>query len=137
MSVCSEVIHFSAGSTTRTDVEYRANRDSSPKYAEPQAVITAGRSSLYTYDDLHRLSQADIGRFNDTPGSPDLIDEWSDPAQIAYTMDILGNMSLDRKNSGTSASRLSGSRPWASRYRSTAIADCAKSSVVRARHSAS
>ena len=58
---------------------------------------------MYSYDGLHRLSQADTGTLNS--GRTDILTEWSDPSQTAYTMDILGNFtSIDRKNSGTSAS---------------------------------
>lgn len=36
-----------------------------------------GRSSLYTYNGLHRLSEVDIGRLNS--GRTDILDEWADP----------------------------------------------------------
>ena len=87
----------------RSDADYEANRDGSPKFAEEQSDVVLGRSSLYTYDNLSRLTQADRGRLNS--GRTDIVTEWSDPQQIVYTMDILGNMSsIDHKNSGSSAS---------------------------------
>ena len=89
-------------STVRTSVEYVANRDSSPQFAEPQAAVVLGRSSKYAYDGLHRLTGSDVGQLNS--GRTALTGEWAEPHEISYTMDILGNIkTLDRENSGVSA----------------------------------
>lgn len=62
-----------------------------------------GRAQLYSYDGLSRLTEADVGRLNS--GRTDILSEWSDPRQIQYTMDILGNITtLARVNSGVTAS---------------------------------
>ncbi len=91
-----------AGSTNLTDIQDKSNRDGSPQFAEPQSDVVIGRSSLYTYDNLNRLSQADYGKLNS--GRTDLFAEWADPTQLVYTMDIPGNMSsINAKNSGTDA----------------------------------
>ncbi len=98
----SQLVTDSGAATTRDDIQYQANRDGAPQFAEGQPAVTLGRSSLYTYDDLSRLTQADVGRLNG--GRTDILTEWSDPTQIVYTMDILGNITtLNRKNSGVSA----------------------------------
>ncbi len=100
--VVSQLVTDSGAATTRDDIQYQANRDGAPQFAEGQPAVTLGRSSLYTYDDLSRLTQADVGRLNG--GRTDILTEWSDPTQIVYTMDILGNITtLNRKNSGVSA----------------------------------
>jgi YD repeat-containing protein len=101
--VVSQRITDAGNSVNRDDIQYAAARDGSPTFAEPEAALPLGRSQLYSYDHLHRLTEADTGRLNS--GRTDLIDEWSDPQQIVYTMDILGNITtLNRKNSSTSAS---------------------------------
>ena len=89
---------------TRDDVEYASHPDGSPEFAESQAARLLGRSAVYGYDKLHRLTDADIGLLNS--GRDDLYGEWVyDPHERTYTMDILGNITaLDRKNSGTSGS---------------------------------
>ncbi|MEW6253923.1 MAG: hypothetical protein AB1716_25030, partial [Planctomycetota bacterium] len=88
--------------TLRDEVEYRSNRDGSPKYAAAEAAVVLGRSQLYGYDDLHRLTSAKLGRLNG--GRTAMLEEWAEPAELGYTMDILGNITtLDRENSGTSA----------------------------------
>lgn len=72
------------------------------KFDEPQAAIVLGRSSLCTYDGLHRLSRADAGRLNDS--RDDLLSEWAGPTPRVSTVGILGNITtLNRKNSGTDA----------------------------------
>ena len=94
--------------TAMEPVESTIDRDLLTEFTRtiPGQLFEARASrTKYSYDDLHRLAQVDIGRFNDTPTSPALLGEWDTPQQIEYTMDILGNITtLDRKNSGSSAS---------------------------------
>ncbi|MFO0838007.1 MAG: hypothetical protein U1D55_05725 [Phycisphaerae bacterium] len=100
-------VRDAGASATRTEVRYQANRDGSPAFAEPQSGTMIARADNYTYDGLHRLSTAKTGLLSSSSGA--MLGEWTDPGQLAYTMDILGNFTqIDRKNSGTSALGLTG-----------------------------
>lgn len=100
--ITRQAVTNSAGSTTRDLIEYAYRRDGAPKFAEPQAAVVLGRSSLYGYDDLHRLTKADTGLLSADRTA--MLGEWSTPHKRTCTMDILGNITaLNRENNDISA----------------------------------
>ncbi len=102
--VVSQLVSSADEATTRDDIDYEANEDGSPKFADQAVQFMRPYSAIYTYDTLNRLTNADVGVLNS--GQTAVISEWSTPQEIDYTMDILGNFTaIDYKNSGASASQ--------------------------------
>ncbi len=97
-----QLVEDDAGTTTHEQIRYEAERDGSPKFADRRIRIMAGRSNIYAYDDLRRMTSVKTGLLETDQSG--IQADLGTPSEVTYTMDVLGNItSLDRKNSGVSA----------------------------------